>query len=72
VWRDLGAGRATLRRSHGLCGGDLFLIRTEEGRRTTENTEFRVIPAKSLIEQVILHVIEVRRDTGAGRREAVP
>jgi GxxExxY protein len=56
---------------HGPCVNDLFLIRTEEERRTTENTESPMLLAKSLIDQVIGLAIEVHRNTGPGLLEAV-
>jgi hypothetical protein len=39
--------------THFQCVNDLFLIRTEKGRRTTGNTEPRMLLAESLTEQVI-------------------
>jgi GxxExxY protein len=55
----------------GPCVNNLFLIRTEEERRTTGNTESRMLLAESLTEQVIGLAIEMHRNTGPGLLEAV-
>ena len=57
--------------SHGPCVNNLFLIRTEEARRTTGNTESRVLLAEPLTEQVIGLAIKVPRNAGPGLLEAV-
>jgi GxxExxY protein len=51
---------------------DLFLIRTEDGRRTTGITEgYSMLLAESLTEHVIGLAIEVHRHTGPGLLESV-
>ena len=68
---DPAARRAPWPPAHGRCVNDLFLIRTEEGRRATENTESRMLLAESLTEQVIGLAIEVHRNTIPGLLEAI-
>ena len=53
------------------CVNDLFLIRTEKARRTTGNTEARVLLVGSSTEPVIGLATEVHRNTGPGLLEAV-